>query len=71
MMCQVYLDQEKLVSGSLNLAASVGGSADFFEIGAKVVVFGFAAVDAFDAVDDDDDNDDNVSDVAIVAVSLN
>ena len=44
----------------------------FFEIAAKVVVFGFVAADAFDVVDeDDDDDDDNVSDVIVVAVGLN
>ena len=52
-MCQVHLDQEWFVSGSLNLAPFVGGSTDFFEIAPKIVVFGFVAVGAFDVVDDD------------------
>ena len=51
------------------------GALIFFEIAAKVVVFGFVAADAFDVVDedddDDDDDDDNVSDVIVVAVGLN
>ena len=51
------------------LAAFVGGSSDFFEIAAKVVVVGFVAVGAFDVVQDDTDGD--ISDVAVVAVRLN
>ena len=45
------------------------GSSDFFEIAAKVVVFGFVTVGAFDVavvVDDDD-----ISDVVVIAVGLN
>ena len=44
-MCQVHLDQDQFVSRSLNF---IGGSSDFFEIPAKVVVFGFVVVDVFD-----------------------
>ena len=44
-MCQVHLDQDQFVSRSLNF---IGGSSDFFEIPAKVVVFGFVVVDIFD-----------------------
>ena len=69
-MCQVHLDQEWFVSGSLNLAPFVGGSTDFFEIAPKIVVFGFVAVGAFDVVDDGD-TDDDISDVVVVAVGLN
>ena len=69
-MCQVHLDQEQLVSGSLNFAAFVGGSSNFFDIAPKIVVFDFVAVGAFDVIDDDDTNDD-ISDVVAVAVGLN
>ena len=69
-MCQVHLDQEQLVSGSLNFAAFVGRSSNFFDIAPKIVVFDFVAVGAFDVIDDDDTNDD-ISDVVAVAVGLN
>ena len=51
----------------------VGGSSDFFEIPANVVVFGFVTVDVFDVavVVVDDDDDDGISDVVVVDVSLN
>ena len=76
-MCQVHLDQELFVSGSLNFAVFNDGSSDFFEIAANVVVLGFVVVDVFDnIVDDDDDDDDdddvdNIFDVIVVAVGLN
>ena len=56
------------------MAVFVGGSSDFFEIPANVVVFGFVTVDVFDVavvVVDDDDDDDGISDVVVVDVSLN
>ena len=75
-MCQVHLDQELFVSGSLNFAVFNDGSSDFFEIAANAVVLGFVVVDVFDnIVDDDDDDDDddvdNIFDVIVVAVGLN
>ena len=55
------------------MAVFVGGSSDFFEIPANVVVFGFVTVDVFDVavVVVDDDDDDGISDVVVVDVSLN
>ena len=75
-MCQVHLDQELFVSGSLNFAVFNDGSSDFFEIAANVVVLGFVVVDVFDNIvddvdDDDDDDVDNIFDVIVVAVGLN
>ena len=74
-MCQFHLDQEQFVSGTLNLAVFVCGSSDFLQIPAKIVVFGFVAVDAFDVDDDDDDDEDDdkddIFDFVIVAVGLN
>ena len=79
-MCQVHLDQELFVSGSLNFAVFNDGSSDFFEIAANVVVLGFVVVDVLDDIaddddndddDDDDDDDDNIFDVIVVAVGLN
>ena len=55
------------------MAVFVGGSSDFFEIPANVVVFGFVTVNVFDVavVVVDDDDDDGISDVVVVDVSLN
>ena len=48
----------------------LAGALSFFEIAAKVSVFGFVVVDVFNvADDDDDDDDDDISDV-IVSVGL-
>ena len=49
----------------------LAGALSFFEIAAKVSVFGFVVVDVFNVADDDDDDDDDddISDV-IVSVGL-
>ena len=44
-------------SGSLNFAVFFNESSDFFQIAAKVAVFGFVVVDVFDVVIYDDDDD--------------
>ena len=47
-MCQVHLDQEKFVSGSLkHWCFLLAGALIFFEIAAKIVGFDFITVSAF------------------------
>ena len=67
-MYQVHLDQKYFFSGSRNFAVFAGGSSDFFEIAAKVFVFGFVAVDVLGVVVGEDDD---ISDAVVVAAGLN
>ena len=66
---QVHIDQEQFLSSSLNFAVFVGRSSDFFEIAAKVIMFGFVVDNVFDVVIAV--NDEDISDAAVVIVGLN